>query len=108
MERGIEDRDLRDIREQVACGIHTHSFARVVRRREWFEGDERALDVVVDPHRVRETRAAVDDAMADSTQTAEIDADIAHRLTGRCDRILTAADAEGPFDRRRRGLGRPR
>ena len=106
MERGIEDGDLRDAREQCACGIDAHPFARVMRGRQRLERDERALDLVVDSHRMRKARAAMHDAMPDRTQTVEVDPGIAHRVARRSNRVPTAPDADRSFDRRRRRTAR--
>jgi hypothetical protein len=65
VERRVEDGDVRNVRERGAGVVDPAQRRVVVQRRDRTQLLDPADDVVVDPRRLDEARAAVDDAVAD-------------------------------------------
>jgi hypothetical protein len=65
VERRVEDGDVRNVRERSAGVVDPAQRCVVVQRRDRTQLLDPADDVVVDPRRLDEARAAVDDAVAD-------------------------------------------
>jgi hypothetical protein len=65
VERRVEDGDVRNVRERSAGVVDPAQRRVVVQRRDRTQLLDPADDVVVDPRRLDEARAAVDDAVAD-------------------------------------------
>ena len=71
MEGGVEARDRRQLGQPLADRVSAASDLRLVQRGEVDERAQLALDVGVDPHRLAEALAAVDDPMPDRVGVAE-------------------------------------
>ena len=65
MERRVEHRDVRDVRQRALCGTDRLQRRFVVERRERPELLDRGENGLVDHGRLAEAGAAMDDAMAD-------------------------------------------
>ena len=94
MERGVEDGDMRHVRQRAPRVVDASQRRRVVQRREWDERLDLGENVVVDDDRLTKARAAVHDTMRDGVDV----------LRERIDRLRALAFDDVKLEARRAGV----
>ena len=99
VERGVEDRDLRHVGEELRRDLDALEVGRVVQRRQRDQVGDRGDHLVVDQHRLGEAVAAVDDAVARPRRTLDVGqrrAVVLERVDGGAQRVLERRRTPAP------------